>query len=210
MLQNIHVIKISVFVIISILFIRGICYAHKVNIFAYVEGQKVMTESYFNDGRKCQGAQILVFDKEGNQLLEGKANNEGEFSFVPPLKTDLKIVLEASMGHRAEFIMKAEELEDIMLGESDTVVPENLQEKKPSHDTGEKKAQTDKEMSGISREEITSIMEEVLDKKLAPIIRMQAKQGADRGISFHDIIGGVGYILGLMGVIFLFRPKKES
>lgn len=74
--------------------------AHKVNIFAYVEGGTVFTESYFNDGKKCIKSKIEVFDNTGDKLLEGITDKTGEFSFKVPGKTNLKIVLTASMGHR--------------------------------------------------------------------------------------------------------------
>jgi nickel transport protein len=86
-------------------------FAHKVNIFAYVEGKKIYTESYFNDGKKCIDSKIEVFDNRENKLLEGLTDKEGEFSFeVPPEDVDLKIVLTASMGHRAEYSISADEL----------------------------------------------------------------------------------------------------
>ncbi|GAI86495.1 unnamed protein product, partial [marine sediment metagenome] len=89
-------------------------FAHKVNVFAYVEGDKVYSESYFNDGKKCVDSKIEVFDNQGNKLLEGLTDKEGEFSFeVPSEDGDLKIVLTASMGHRAEYLIRADELGDI-------------------------------------------------------------------------------------------------
>ena len=46
-------------------------FAHKVNVFAYVEDGKIYTESYFNDGKKCVDSKIEVFDNHGKKLLEG-------------------------------------------------------------------------------------------------------------------------------------------
>jgi len=45
-------------------------WAHKVTIFAWVEGDTVYTQSKFSGGRKAKGATVVVYDKEGNQLLE--------------------------------------------------------------------------------------------------------------------------------------------
>jgi len=55
-----------------------------------------------------------VFDLSGNKLLEGKTNDNGEFSFKIPKKADLRIVLEATMGHKTEYILKADEIPDRM------------------------------------------------------------------------------------------------
>lgn len=37
-------------------------FAHKVNIFAYVEGDTVYTESYFPDGKKVESGLVEVYD----------------------------------------------------------------------------------------------------------------------------------------------------
>ena len=41
---------IVIFIFLIIIMMDVSVFAHKVNIFAYVEGDKVYTESYFNDG----------------------------------------------------------------------------------------------------------------------------------------------------------------
>lgn len=85
-------------------------WAHKVMIFAWVEGDTVYTQSKFSGGKKAKNSTVVVYDKEGNQLLESKTDDLGEFSFKVPKKTDLKIVLKASMGHMAEWKIPAEEI----------------------------------------------------------------------------------------------------
>ena len=49
-------------------------FAHKVIIFAWVEGDIVFTESKFSGGKRAVGAQVQVFDREGKQLLEGRTD----------------------------------------------------------------------------------------------------------------------------------------
>jgi nickel transport protein len=77
---------------ISILFMSTLAWAHKVNVFAYSEGNTIFTESYFPDGRKVQGGKIEVYDSAGAKLLEGTNDEKGVFNFKPPKKDDLKIV----------------------------------------------------------------------------------------------------------------------
>jgi len=85
--------------------------AHKVNIFAYVEGDTIYTESYFPDGRPVESGTIEVIDKSGKKILEGKSDKEGHFSFpVPAPKDDLNIVINASMGHKNSYLLKKSEM----------------------------------------------------------------------------------------------------
>ena len=97
---------------VAIFAISSTALAHKVNIFAYVDSGVVYTESYFPDGRPVENGAIEVYDSQGYKLLEGVSDNEGLFSFTIPKKDDLTIVINASMGHKNNFILKKEEIGD--------------------------------------------------------------------------------------------------
>ena len=84
--------------------------AHGINVTARVEGDRVLTESYFSNKIKVIDGQIKVFGPNGEQLIEGKTDANGIFSFKIPQETDLKIVLESAMGHRAEYVLQADEI----------------------------------------------------------------------------------------------------
>ena len=173
-------------------------FAHKVNIFAYVEGDKVYTESYFNDGKKCIDSKIEVFDNQGNKLLEGLTDKEGEFSFeVPSEDGDLKIVLTVSMGHRAEYSISADEI----MGSVGLIKEENE----------EPVSIVSPETSLVDLKEIQSIIEDTLDEKLKPIIREmgEIKKSQEDKISPTEIIGGIGYIIGIFGIIAYFLSRKR-
>jgi len=92
--------------------VSGTALAHKVNIFAYVEDGVVYTESYFPDGRAVENGGIEVYDSQGQKLLEGICDKEGLFSFNVPKKDDLTIVINATMGHKNDFILKKDEIGD--------------------------------------------------------------------------------------------------
>jgi len=166
--------------------------AHKVIIFAWVEGDTVFTESKFSGGREATGARVLVFDRAGKQLLEGKTNNKGEFSFKIPKLTDLRIVLNAGMVHKAEWRIPESEIKEA-----------GVSEKKRA---GESSQPID---VGLSKEEIKELIEESLDRKLRPIVRMMT-ESQSKGPSVTEIIGGIGYIFGLMGVAIYFRNRGKK
>jgi len=96
----------------AVIAIAGTALAHKVNIFAYVDNGVVYTESYFPDGRPVENGAIEVYDSHGEKLLEGASDTEGLFSFKVPKKDDLTIVINASMGHKNNYILKKEEIGD--------------------------------------------------------------------------------------------------
>jgi len=194
-----YLILIFIFLIIIIMDVS--IFAHKVNIFAYMEGDKVYTESYFNDGKKCIDSKIEVFDNQGNKLLEGLTDEEGMFSFEIPSEDivdgDLKVVLTASMGHRAEYTISAGEL-------GDTVV--SIEEK-----LEEPISVASPETILVDLKDIQLIIEDTLDEKLKPIMRemREIKKSQEDRISPTEIIGGIGYIIGIFGIIAYFLSRKR-
>ena len=167
-------------------------FAHKVITFYYIEHGKVNTENYFSDGKKCKSCEITVYDNiTGKKLLQGKTNTDGEFSFVPPKMTGLKIVLNAGMGHRAEAIVPKTELEGIF-----------------NKGTGEKKVKIE---IGISEDELRKIIREEVSKELQPIYRFLKKIAMDlTKPTLSKVLAGIGYILGIMGLIIYFRNRKNG
>ncbi|MBV5307745.1 MAG: carboxypeptidase regulatory-like domain-containing protein [Desulfobulbaceae bacterium] len=105
--QPVATFLLSVLVFLST---TGLALAHKVNLFAYVEGETVFTESYFPDGKFVEDGVVEVFDKNNTKLLEGKTDAKGLFHFQLPRKEDLTIVINASMGHKNSFLLKASEM----------------------------------------------------------------------------------------------------
>lgn len=85
--------------------------AHRVNVFAYAEGGRVYTESYFPDGTPVESGRILVYDSQSKLLLEGKTDKSGLFDFAIPKIDDLNIVIQATMGHKNSFKLKKSEVE---------------------------------------------------------------------------------------------------
>lgn len=84
--------------------------AHKVNVFAYTEGDKIMVETYFADGKPVENGKIVIFSSSGGKLLEGTTGKEGKASFPIPMKDDLRIEVDGSLGHKASYILKKGEM----------------------------------------------------------------------------------------------------
>jgi nickel transport protein len=80
--------------------------AHKVNIFAYAEGERVYSESYFPDGRPVSEGKVLVFDSQEQLLLEGQTDQAGLFQFKAPAAVDMTLEIDAGMGHKNQFLLK--------------------------------------------------------------------------------------------------------
>ena len=170
--------------------------AHKVTIFAWVEGDRVLTESKFSGGRRATRAEVAVFDRAGTRLIEGKTDGKGAFSFKIPKLTDLRIVLNAGPGHRAEWTITESEIRQAGYQE------QTQETTAPVRESGD---------MDLRLEEIQKLIDESLDRKLRPIVNMLAELQT-KGPSMTEVIGGIGYIVGLMGVVLYVasRRKKED
>jgi nickel transport protein len=175
--------------------------AHKVYLFAWVEGDMVYTDSYFPNKKKIIRGKIEVFDPDGKKLLEGQTDEKGAFSFKIPQETDLRIVLEATMGHKTEFTLTAEELG----GDVEEVQTPSEQTPEESEILAESSTRVQ-----LDREEIRRVVEESLDLKLKPVLRQLAKLQEEEGPGLTEAVGGIGYIVGIMGLVLYFRSRKNS
>jgi nickel transport protein len=61
----------------------------------------------------------------------------------------------------------------------------------------------------VGPEEIRAIVEQALDSRLGPVMRELFRLREERGPGLTEIIGGIGYIFGLMGLVMYFWGKKK-
>ena len=181
-------------------FLPGDAGAHRVNLFAWVEGDTVLVECKYPDGREVYEGVIRVLDSAGKELLNGKTNTKGEFSFKAPKQDDLTIVLEAGMGHRADWPLSKQDLAPA--GESAVPSAPAPKTEAPSPAAKESAPGAASPLpAGIDQ-----AIEKALDKKLAPVMRMLAEM-REQKVRLTDVLGGIGYIIGLIGVAAYFKRK---
>lgn len=185
--------------------------AHRVNVFAWVEGDTIYVESKFAGGKKVKSGKIVVTDPRGNKLLSGLTNDQGEFSFKVPKRTDLKIVLIAGQGHQAEWIIRAAEMADLALKTASDTSAEKLKQSVQKKDVSITSVDTRTAApdTAVNPKELEAIIETVLDRKLKPITRMLADIRQDAP-SIGDIFAGIGYILGLVGIAAYVQSRKKK
>ncbi|MBI5406224.1 MAG: hypothetical protein HZA18_00835 [Nitrospirae bacterium] len=226
-MKKIHFFATILF--ISFVFIPN-TYAHKVQMFAYPEGDTVFVEGYFADGKKPKKSEVMVFDNGGKVLFSGVTDDEGKLSFKIPQKTDLRITLNAGMGHKAEYTLPASELN----GSNPPNPPFSKGgEKKMASDKGEEtkdvvnqggdknealsKAELAEKgqvnhISQLDEAQVQAIVEKAVERAVGEAIKPLVRSFTEmtQKNSLTTIIGGIGYILGLMGIALYFKSRKGS
>jgi nickel transport protein len=197
------IVVFSLFTVLCLFIISPLALAHRVFLTAYVEGDAVFVESGFSDGTPCNNAKVEVFDPSDKKVLEGRTDENGKFSFRPPQKTDLRLVLDAGMGHRDEYTLSANELPDIAddpVTETEAMPATTAETRKPREDL--------QAVAQIDPKQIEWIVDRVVQKRLSPLIQLVAKSQRKTGASLTEIVSGIGYILGLVGIAMYFKSRK--
>ncbi|MBU1231418.1 MAG: hypothetical protein KKD01_04985 [Proteobacteria bacterium] len=179
--------------------------AHKIRVFAWVSGDTVTVESGFAGNRPLINGEVTVKDnKNGTILLQGTGDEKGVFTFPVPDKakaeaTDLLIVVSGGEGHQNQWLVPAAEY----LPQGELPSP-SLEKKSSLAPTVSPSSST-----GVSNSELKQMIEEVLEEQLAPIKRSLAK-GENKTPTIQDILGGIGYLLGLAGLAAWLKNRRPK
>ena len=198
-----RILILQLLLVLMMFFTASTVYAHRVNIFAWVDGDMVRTQSKFSGGRTVNEGRVNVYDMNGNLLLKGTTDGNGEFSFKIPQKTALRIELQAGMGHQNEWIIHENEIGK--LPEAESVTASDHPE--VSVDNYEHKA-VEMTSTDLNREELRQIIEDSVERQLKPVIKMLADQ-SDQTPGISEILGGIGYIIGLVGIAAFFKSRNK-
>ena len=204
-------------------------HAHRVNIFAWTEGDQVVTECGFNGGNKVKQGQVVVYDAAtGAKMLEGRTDDQGVYRFAVPAggkAHGLRIVVKAGEGHQNEWTMDAAELAAVELpaapastaGVKEAAAPAAQKNSSASqaaptanlaaNPAANGAAAPNPNAVGVSPGELQSILNSALEAKLGPIRRELAEMRASRP-GFSEIFGGIGWLVGLAGIALYFKGRR--
>lgn len=172
--------------------------AHKLLVMAWVQGDQLMGEAAFGDGSFAANAKVTVLDGESmEELLEFNADAQGIFQSALPseiLARGNPLLVRASdgAGHLAEYVVDAQEF--AFAAQADSVVAQ---------------AEAHGEGTGVSidQELIARMVQEAVRQEVAPLRRdIIALTQSKPGIT--EILGGIGYIIGLASLGFWLLRKR--
>lgn len=202
-----HLSRGAITVVATILLlITPAAFAHKLNMFAYVEGDKIFAEGYFTDGKKAKNSGVTVYDPTNNELLTGTTDGDGQFSFAIPQQSDLRITVNAGMGHQAEYVLLKSELSE----EADAATPVVEPAATIAADSASQQ-NPDGPLTPVTTVKLDEAavrveVERAVGKAIKPLMRELSEMRAEK--SFSDIVGGVGFIFGLLGVFMYFKARQ--
>ncbi len=159
--------------------------AHKLNVFAFVEGGEVHVEAYFSDGILAKNAKLTVTNTHGDLIYEGRTNELGQHQFNASGQADLRIKINAGLGHIASY-----QLGTVAVADTASDAPEINS--------------SDLSSSSIAIEDIQKAVAEAIKPLAREISELKNKN------QMSDIVGGIGFVLGILGLFAYLKYRKDA
>ena len=203
--------------------------AHKVIVFAYMEGSELVVEGGFPGGKPAVNTRVELRDSANDALLaSGETNDSGIWRTPLPqaaaqARQGLTVVLDAGEGHRAQWKLAPDEyLQHVSaapLADSGQVAAQagnqqahELEQSQTSTAAGAQSSSATQPQTAVAMDEgelrrlVADTVTQSVSRELAPLRRQLLKQQEP---SLRDVLGGVGYIIGLAGLVAWARSRKS-
>lgn len=188
--------------------------AHRLKLFATVEGTTVSGYGFFVGGGRPEGVEFVVRDHGGAVVHRGTTDASGNFSWVAPKADDYTLAIDSGDGHFAETTLAADRFAFLP---SATVPPSAAPLTREAIAAAANVAPIENPTAPTSPpppsngraacvllepEEIARAAEPVVDRAVARQLRplIEAQVATEGRVRFNDVMGGVGMIVGLAGL----------
>ncbi|MHC4713165.1 MAG: hypothetical protein ACYTAN_07830, partial [Planctomycetota bacterium] len=173
-------------------------------IFATADGTEISGYVYLSGGGRARNVTVEVSAPSGEHIASLETDEEGRFSFSAKLRCDHILKVTTADGHAASWTVPAAELpESLPLPERATSSPEAETEASEGPDkisvTAAPIADGDASLSA----EMASLRKQVIAMR-------EQLDGFQEKRTVQDIIGAVGYILGVAGVAFYILGRRRN
>ena len=179
--------------------------AHKLNLFVWKELNTITVETSLSGGRTlAKGAVQVVNTTTQETVLAGETGPDGRFSFTLPdtlpSHAALDIIVSSGDGHQATWQLKPDEhTRSEQSGRGTLPAPKTVAGKPHDERVG----------ACLDSAEFERLIDLHLEKKLEPL-RSSLFQLTAPSPSLGEIVGGIGYLIGIAGIIGWFKSRKHS
>ncbi len=214
-----------------ILALPGAALAHKVTVFAFVDGPNIVVDAFYSKSNKVNQGKIIVLNAAtGEEYLRATTDEAGALSFPVPAKAvatraDLRIRLVAGEGHQNDVLVMASEFAGLTAaapkepkaGPADKAgaKPAGRPEARPeARSAKSSEAQASAPAApALDEAALTRIVgqavEQAVESRMAPVKRLLV-ESAQKGPGPTEIVGGIGYIVGLFGVAAFVTSRRRN
>lgn len=185
--------------------------AHKVNVFAALDGNMIVGKVYFSGGGLAEDVDVEVASQDGLKLATVKTSSKGEFIFVPKMKdTQYIFTVDTGDGHAARTTVAVGSV-TLQAGAVKPPRPPSLAQLKVAPGTAAQAIQQQamaQQPIAIDPEIIAEVVSVELSKQLRPLTERIDRY--ESGVRMGNVIGGIGFILGIAGVAAFLLARRQA
>jgi len=182
--------------------------AHNVIGGVYADGSDIEGEAGFSNGTMAApGTVVKVTDSSGKELGQTTTDQDGLFVFTAKQRITHLFEINMGAGHLLKMQLAADELPDSLLSEN--LLPEHLLSEHPESGVSGQAMNQQQAINApslLQQQNSALILEKAIAKQIKPLRR--EIQALKEKSGLRDIIGGVGYIFGLLGIVALLREHR--
>ncbi len=166
--------------LIALFLLLAEMHAHKINIFAAVEGEHIRGMVYFQSGAKAKDVTVKLLNQASEEISRQQTDDQGRFSFkTDPAARSVRVT--TGDGHSAAYPLTPKK---------STASPTDT----PEH-------------SATSQDNLETQVRKAIQEEIRPL--REQLFNYEQKIRFHDILAGIGFILGLAGMAILIKHRKQ-
>jgi nickel transport protein len=191
--------------------------AHKLKLFAQTEGDWIRGRAYFVGGAGASGARVEIRDSVGRVLAELTPADDGSFAYRALAPVEHRLVARTGDGHGAQWTIAAETLQGAFS------LPTTPPSADPSDDSEQPATRTqpltdaptptapldhDPVAPQAFDPALIGAIEQALARQTHPLA--ERLNALEERVRFQDVLGGIGYILGLTGLALWWRCRRAG
>ena len=201
--------------------------AHKVSVFAYVDGPNLVIDAFYSKSNKVNGGKITVKNAATGEVYQQATTDENGALTLPvpakaiAAKADLRVLLVAGEGHQNDVLVHASEYAGLTApaaaapaaATTGTKPAPKLSAAPSSPAASPAAAPSASPSAQFDEATLTRIVnqavEQAVESRMAPVKRLLL-ESAQKGPGPTEIIGGIGYIVGLFGVAAFLSARRKN
>ncbi|MBB6307585.1 cobalamin biosynthesis protein CbiM [Xanthobacter tagetidis] len=181
--------------------------AHRLKVFATVEGDTVSGYAFFIGGGRPGGAQVTFRDAAGKTLGAAVTDADGAFAFTPARPEAITVVVDAGDGHAAEVALAA----DRFASAAATVAPAAGDARPGAPSAPASGASVPAALAGVPAAAcdpaaLAALVDTAVARQVRPLLEAQSE--AEGRVRFNDVMGGIGMIVGLAGAALWASARR--
>ena len=167
-------------------------HAHRLKLFATLEGGTISGYAFFVGSGRAQGAAISVKDASGKEIATLTTDDTGAYAWKAPAPQTYSLTASTGDGHVADALVDGARFGDVALADNETAAADDAAP--PA--------------SGVTQAQIERAVDAAVARQMRPLL--EAYEAAEGRTRFNDIMGGIGMIIGLAGLALWGSARRAG